>query len=117
TVSALRPSSLSTSFLVTLAILMAGLHAVLAVTATRTKSMTSDEIAHLTAGHVYNMRGDFRMHPENGNLPQRLAALPMSLAQAPLPSPALPSWQAADIWNYGRTFFYEQALLADQWLF
>ena len=70
----------------TLAILLAALHAVLAVTATATKSMTSDEIAHLTAGQAYNTRADFRMQPENGNLPQRLAALPMTIAQLPLPA-------------------------------
>lgn len=79
--------------------------------------MTSDEIAHLTAGQAYNTRNDFRLQPENGNLPQRLAALPMTIAQTPLPATTLPSWQATDIWNYGRIFFYQQGLLADQWLF
>ncbi len=79
--------------------------------------MTSDEIAHLIAGHVYNCRGDFRLQPENGNLPQRLAALPMSLASVPLPSPTLESWQKADVWEYGHVFFYEQGISAVEWLF
>src|SRR5262245_60343618 len=79
----LRPAS--PAFLVTLAVLAALAHAVWAVTASVDKSMTADEIAHLTAGHVYNTLGDYRFQPENGNLPQRWAALPLLLASAPLP--------------------------------
>jgi 4-amino-4-deoxy-L-arabinose transferase-like glycosyltransferase len=109
-----RPSH---AFLLTLAVLLALLHAVLAVTATTGKSMTSDEIAHLVAGHAYNRRGDFRLQPENGNLPQRLAGLPMSVAGVPLPPPTLESWRTADVWNYGHTTFYRQGIAADQWLF
>jgi hypothetical protein len=107
----------SHGFLITFAVLLSLLHAVLAVTATAGKSMTSDEIAHLTAGQVYNIRGDFRLQPENGNLPQRVAALPMTITRVPLPPTHLDSWKTTDIWDYGRTFFYEQGILADQWLF
>ncbi|MEO6246693.1 MAG: glycosyltransferase family 39 protein [Opitutaceae bacterium] len=106
----------SHGFLTTLAGLLALLHAVLAVTATAEKSMTSDEIAHLVAGQAYNTRGDYRLQPENGNLPQRLAALPMTLAGVPQPPVTRESWRTADVWNYGHEFFYRQALLADQWL-
>ena len=107
----------SRAFLTTLAILLALLHAVLAVTASAGKSMTSDEIAHLTAGQAYNTRADYRLQPENGNLPQRLAALPMTVAHVPLPGTASEAWVTADVWNYGHTFFYRQGILADQWLF
>lgn len=107
----------SHGFLNTLAVLLALFHAVLAVTATAEKSMTSDEIAHLVAGQAYNTRGDFRLQPENGNLPQRLAALPMSAAGVPLPPAELESWRTADVWNYGHTAFYRQGIAADQWLF
>lgn len=107
----------SRAFLTSLAIMLALLHAVLGVTATTEKSMTSDEIAHLTAGLAYNARGDYRLQPENGNLPQRLAALPMTLAAVPLPPESLETWKTADVWNYGHTFFYRQGLLADQWIF
>lgn len=89
----------------------------MAVTATAGKSMTSDEIAHLTAGHAYNSRGDFRLQPENGNLPQRWAALPFSAARAPLPPSNLETWQTADVWNYGHAFFYEQGLSSGELLF
>ena len=112
--SAFTPSH---GFLVALAILLALGHALLAITATVEKSMTSDEIAHLTAGHVYNTLGDYRLQPENGNLPQRWAALPAKFVGAPLPSPTLAFWQEADVWNYGHAFFYEQGLSTDALLF
>ena len=38
------------------------------------KSATYDEIAHLTAGYSYWLTGDYRLHSENGVLPQRWAA-------------------------------------------
>lgn len=101
----------------TLGVLLALLHAILAVTATADKSMTADEIAHLTAGQAYNIRGDFRLQPENGNLPQRLAALPLTWSAAPLPPVSAESWQTADVWVYGNTFFYEQGLSAAEKLF
>lgn len=106
----------SPAFLTTLAVLLALLHAILAVTATAEKSMTSDEIAHLVAGQAYNTRGDFRLQPENGNLPQRLAALPMTVGGVPQPPTTREAWRTADVWNYGHEFFYRQGILADQWL-
>ncbi len=106
----------SAAFLTTLAVLLALLHAILAVTATADKSMTSDEIAHLAAGHAYNTLGDFRLQPENGNLPQRLAALPMALAGVPPPTTTTEAWRTADVWNHGHTFFYRQGRSTDEWL-
>ncbi len=106
----------SRPFLTTLAILLALLHAVLAVTATAEKCMTSDEIAHHDAGHAYNTLGDYRLQPENGNLPQRLAALPMTLAGVPPPPTGTPAWRTADVWNHGHAFFYRQGLLTDEWV-
>lgn len=79
--------------------------------------MTADEIAHLTAGHAYNVRHDYRLQPENGNLPQRLAALPMTIAGAPLPPASREDWKVADVWNVGHAFFYEQGLSASEFLF
>src|SRR4051812_4672171 len=110
---ALTPSP---GFLIALAILLSLFHAVLATTATTGKSTTADEIAHITAGHAYNTLGDYRLQPENGNLPQRLAALPLLLAKRPLPSPALESWQVANVWDYGYTFFYQSGLSTDEYL-
>ncbi|MSU24620.1 MAG: hypothetical protein EXS32_12465 [Opitutus sp.] len=113
-----RPAATpSSGFLVALAVLLALVHAILAVTATAEKSMTSDEIAHLTAGHAYNTLGDYRLQPENGNLPQRWAALPLTVAGAPLPPTSRPLWRDADVWRYGHAFFYEQPLTSKTFLF
>ncbi|MFI5336544.1 MAG: ArnT family glycosyltransferase [Opitutales bacterium] len=84
------------------------LHALLAWEATAGKSVTADEILHLTGGAFYNRHGDFRLHPENGNLPQRWAALPVLLMSAPLPDARTsPYWQDSDTPMFGYTFLYE----------
>ena len=49
------------------------------------KSMTFDEMAHLTGGYTYWAFDDYRLHPENGNWPQRLGALPAVLGGAVVP--------------------------------
>ena len=107
----------SNAFLITLAVLLSLLHAVMATTATTEKSMTADEIAHLAAGHAYNTRADYRLQPENGNLPQRLAAVPMTVAGVTAPPPTLAAWKIANVWHYGHAFFYERPVLVDEWLF
>ncbi|MEO6569291.1 MAG: glycosyltransferase family 39 protein, partial [Opitutaceae bacterium] len=111
--TARRPSK---AFLISLAVLLSLLHAVLAVTASSGKSTTADEIVHLTAGHAYNTRNDYRLHPENGNLSQRWAALPLLIAHVQLPPTTLPSWSVAHVWDYGYIFFYAQGLSADELL-
>jgi hypothetical protein len=107
----------SPAFLTTLAVLLALLHAVMALTATTGKSTTADEIGHLTAGLAYNSRADYRLQPENGNLPQRWTALPMTWAGVRLPSPQTEAWQKGDVWRYGRSFFYQGGLATDEFLF
>ena len=60
-----------------IAILLAALHAALAITAAMEKSPTFDEPTHLTAGYSYWLKNDYRLDPENGNWPARWAALPL----------------------------------------
>lgn len=114
-----RPTrSPSPAFLVSLAVLLALLHAVLGLTSKIGTSVTFDEIAHLTAGHIYNERGDFRFHPENGNLPQRWAALPMQWIDPRLPDPAEnPDWSYATVWAVGREFLYRSGNNTDFMIF
>jgi len=100
TLSAERPIHL-------IAILIAVLHAVMAVTAVNTKSPTFDEPQHLTAGYSYWVTNDFRLDPENGNLPARWAALPLFLRQNKFVSPNDRAWQGADEGGTARQFFYE----------
>ena len=84
------------------------LHFVLAVGSKRRESTTSDELVHLTAGFSYWQFNDYRLHPENGNLPQRWAALPAWLAGAKFPPLAGNDyWRVSDAWVVGHQFFYE----------
>jgi len=70
----------------------------------RDKSLAFDEIVHATSGYTYWKFNDYRLNPENGNLPQRLAALPLLTGRFPFPSIDSEPWHASDEW-----------VLADQW--
>jgi hypothetical protein len=89
------------------AVLLA-LHFALAVGSKWQHSTTSDELVHLTAGFSYWQNHDYRLHPENGILPQRWAALPVWLAGATFPATAdNVYWRTSDVWVVGHQFFYE----------
>jgi hypothetical protein len=81
-------------------------HAVVATRAMRAKSTTADELAHVTGGYTFNRYNDYRMHPENGNLPQRLQALPATLQGAGYPAPEGLAWRTSNVWQTGYRFFY-----------
>jgi hypothetical protein len=87
--------------------LLLALHAWLAWSASLGKSTTSDEIAHLVAGHSYWANNDYRLQPENGNLPQRLVGLPAALAGRSLPPASDPDWARSHVWSLGHSYFYE----------
>ena len=97
-----------------IAILLSILHAVLAVTASREKSPTFDEPTHLTAGYSYWLRYDFRLDPENGNLPARWAALPLLLDRPSFVSPKAMAWQRVSAGLTSRQFFYESGNDSDR---
>ncbi len=61
--------------------------------------MTADEGIHIVSGMYYNRVGDFRFHPENGSLPQRLFALPWQLAGEPLPATDGRTWERGNAWE------------------
>jgi len=87
--------------------LLLAVHCTVALTGKRAWSTTSDEVAHLVAGHAYWALDDFRLQPENGNLPQRWAALPAWLSGLHLPPADNPAWQVSDQWQLGHVYFYE----------
>jgi len=70
------------------------------------KSGTFDEVAHLTAGHSYWALDDYRLHPENGNLPQRLAALPVVAGDARFPTLEQPAWHRSEVYEIGHQFLF-----------
>jgi 4-amino-4-deoxy-L-arabinose transferase-like glycosyltransferase len=100
-----RPPFLPTG-LTWLALLLALGHAVLATLAMREKSTTADELAHVTGGYTFNHWNDYRLHPENGILPQRWQALPVTLRGANYPPMDTPAWRNSEVWLTGYAFFY-----------
>ena len=77
------------------------------------KSPTYDEVAHAAAGYAYWHFGDFRLQPENGQLPQRLAGLPMALSVSPLPAPEAAAWRDSDDWLLGYQWLFRSGRDAD----
>jgi hypothetical protein len=57
----------------------------MATSVSDTMCTTGDEIAHLTAGYSYWTTDDYRLQPENGNLPQRWAAIPLLASGTQVP--------------------------------
>lgn len=95
-------------------IILIGLHVLLALSAVAGKSVAVDETFHVTGGFLFNRYGDYRIHPTNGILPQRLQALPAILKQANPPAFAgNVSWENADLINVSHQFFYERG--NDHW--
>ncbi len=68
---------------------------------------TGDEIAHLTAGYSYWKTDDYRLQPENGNLPQRIAALPLLHRDLKFPTLDQNAWRISDVWDLGFQWFYD----------
>lgn len=84
------------------------LHGWSALRAAGAWSPTYDEPLHLTAGYTYWTEGDFRLQPENGNLPQRWAALPLLAARPALPVAGYEqAWQASDMPRLMTAFLHD----------
>jgi len=88
-------------------VLLLALHAGLALRGITGLGVTHDETAHLTAGYAYWQFNDYRLQPENGNLPQRWGALPLLALQPrlePMEAPGL--WRGSEVWLIGDHFFF-----------
>ena len=94
-------------FVPALAALLLAVHFALAVGSKLHESTTSDEIVHVTGGFTYWHLNDYRLHPENGNLPQRWVALPAWLSGSRFPGLDQEYWRKSDSWVMGHEFFYE----------
>jgi hypothetical protein len=79
----------------------------MATSVSDTQCTTGDEIAHLTAGYSYWKTDDYRLQPENGNLPQRWAALPLLHRDLKFPTLDQNAWRISDVWDLGFQWFYE----------
>jgi hypothetical protein len=79
----------------------------MATSVSDTMCTTGDEIAHLTAGYSYWTTNDYRLQPENGNLPQRWAALPLLGRGLRFPALDQNAWRISDVWDMGFQWFYQ----------
>jgi len=104
----LQPNRLkpSPAFLAVTLVLIAGAHSLIALLGMVEKSTTSDELAHITGGFTFNHWNDFRLHPENGLLPQRWQALPATISGTHFPDMGGEAWREADVWALGHSYFY-----------
>jgi 4-amino-4-deoxy-L-arabinose transferase-like glycosyltransferase len=82
------------------------LHWWLGVSATFKQSLAFDEVSHLTGGFAYWRFNDYRLQPENGNLPQRWGTLPWLLLGAHMPTDNKEAWARSDVWSVGEEFLF-----------
>jgi hypothetical protein len=87
--------------------LLLGLYFFAALSAMATKSVTFDEVGHLTAGYGAWKFGDFRMLPESGVLPQRLAAIPLLIGDTHFPDRNQEAWRHSHRGVFAEQFFYK----------
>jgi hypothetical protein len=80
----------------------------LCTSAAATKCATFDEHFHLAGGYSYSVFGDFRIQPENGNLPQRWSSLPLLFGTWTFPPLQGDSWSTSDLFVVSDSFFYDQ---------
>ncbi len=80
------------------------------VASLRDKSLTYDEVVYAAAGYSQWHDGDFRLQPENGQLPERMAGLPLALSLTPIPAADPALWKDANQWQIGQNWFYRSGL-------
>jgi hypothetical protein len=75
----------------------------------RDKSLTLDEGAHVSAGYTFWRYNDYRFNPENGNLPERVMALPLLFGHYKFPDPESDGeiWRNCRKWDLTWKWFYE----------
>ena len=100
--------------------LLLALHWWLGVSALTGRGVTNDETAHLVSGYSYWRFNDYRLQPENGNLPQRWGALSLFLLQPPPrldPAKESRQWHNSSVWRIGQLFFFGSGNDTDYMLF
>lgn len=68
--------------------------------------VTADEPGHLTAGYSYWRYNDYRLNPENGTLPMRIAALPLVAMDLVFPSLQGDAWRRSSTVGVADEFFW-----------
>lgn len=92
------------------------LYWLMAISVSPRMGVTADEVVHLTGGYTYWKFNDYRMHPENGTLPMRIATLPLLSMDLKLPPMDDPDWLNSKVNLYGEKFFFEEGNNVDAML-
>lgn len=90
-----------------IALALLSIHAQLALSSAKHQSPAFDELIHLSSGLSYWVTNDYRLHPENGNFPQRWAALPLRVSGAKFPDTDSQAYRASEQWVIARQVFYK----------
>jgi len=98
-----KPRRLREALFVGLALL---LYWLMAVSVSSRNGVTADEVVHLTGGYSYWKFNDYRLHPENGTLPMRIAALPLLGMDLEFPATDDPLWLNSKVNLVGEHFFH-----------
>lgn len=89
---------------------------VISLSAASTKSITNDEIVHITSGYYYLKTFDFRLNTEHPPLVKEISAIPL-LMLAPEYSETDTSFRNNKEWDLASKFFFRYNKNADQMLF
>ena len=92
------------------------LYWLMAVSVSPRMGVTADEVVHLTGGFTYWKYNDYRLHPENGTLPMRLAALPWLADEVKAPPLTDRFWLGSKVNLYGYDLFYRNGNPVDKLL-
>ena len=83
------------------------LHFSLVFTAAQRKSPVFDESAHIAGGLGYWLENDYRINPENGNFPQRWAAIPLMFQKLKFPDLRQIPLIRTDEWTIAGDFLFK----------
>ncbi len=98
-------------------ILLLSVFAAQCIFSIRTKSPTSDELAHhIASGYSHLVMRDFRMNPAMPPLPRLLSAVPLYFLGAKMPSDPK-SWNEGNSPIFAHEFFYQANKNADELIF
>ncbi len=96
-------------------LLLLGSYFLLGLYSLPSTAKTYDEGIHLIGGYTFWTEQDFRLHPQNGNLPQRWASLPMLFLETPAFPLEASSWRLPDGW-YAEEYYLYQMQTEPLWI-
>ncbi len=80
----------------------------LAATSLVRKSITFDELGHITGGYTSWVTGDHRFFPQNGQFPKRWATWPIQFQELSLPPTDQQAWRDSNVDQFGYQFLYTE---------